>query len=984
MVSKSAARSCGLGRFVVSLVAMGFAHELWAATLIVDVGGAGDYTDIQSALDAASDGDTVLVRPGVYVAEERLNFNRHFDPNDPERPLKNLILRASAGRDKTTIRLEDSVARTTRQQILLFQNGESRASVVQGFTFTGARTDEPRDTTGDAVNQNGGAIGIFYRSHPTIRGCRFEGNRAWRGGAIGCYDRCEPLIEDCEMLGNPAYGEILVWRSSPTIERCEFRGGDFTESSAVFVAGASPGFEGTVSRPTLDSCTIRDMTVGITTSSTTEITVRNCIFEDNGTGISLSRGQQQQPFRMSDSIVRRNRSHGVLSQGAPLELVDCEIVENGGAGAVLFGNDLFRRVRVSWNRGPGLAGTGANSTLEHCVISRNGGGINTTSVSTFVHSTIAFNLGSLQGSRATLNFEDSIIYGNDGVFDDPSSVDVTNCLIDVPGDDGSLYPGDGNFDADPAFCGWDGLNEVFVDFEGSDENNGALRRPFATLRRAFESSLALSASSPCIGAALDGSNVGALGVECDESNSPAPSIVNVGPGTFDGIRQPIDWPIDLNGAGPTDTTLNTSVSVVAPDVEISGFRIESSSYYGLRVRTSDPLKVSNLVLVAAERTDIVASPFGTRIPTGVVVEAGAHAYLKEVRVEEFPRNGIECSDGSELQLEDCTVAKTRSTGIFVNHGATLRMSGGEVTEGETLGVHFVTGSAGRLDGVTIRGNVRAGLKASGASPELDSCIIIENSNREGGGGIRLESGSNLRAVNCLIARNEAPFGGGVSAGRDCEPVFVNCTIADNVSQGESGGVRSEFNSRPTLRNTIVWGNQNGSHSGLFLRATHCVIEGDEVFPGEGNRRGDPLFVGDGDYRLQVGSPAIDAGTGDDAPETDIAGRERVCANDVGAFETGCRAVSGTRFRRGDANGDGRVDISDSIAVLSYLFLGGPEPECLDAADTDDSGSLNITDGHAINVYLFLGGTAFPSPGPFGCGPDSTPDAVTCATSNCSV
>ncbi|MEM7233629.1 MAG: hypothetical protein AAF517_15745, partial [Planctomycetota bacterium] len=68
-----------------------------------------------------------------------------------------------------------------------------------------------------------------------------------------------------------------------------------------------------------------------------------------------------------------------------------------------------------------------------------------------------------------------------------------------------------------------------------------------------------------------------------------------------------------------------------------------------------------------------------------------------------------------------------------------------------------------------------------------------------------------------------------------------------------------------------------------------------------------------------------------------------------------------------------------IHVLSYLFVGGEAPACLDAADTDDSGSLDLTDGHAINVYLFLGGHPPLPPGPFVCGYDSTPDEMLCLT-----
>ena len=83
------------------------------------------------------------------------------------------------------------------------------------------------------------------------------------------------------------------------------------------------------------------------------------------------------------------------------------------------------------------------------------------------------------------------------------------------------------------------------------------------------------------------------------------------------------------------------------------------------------------------------------------------------------------------------------------------------------------------------------------------------------------------------------------------------------------------------------------------------------------------------------------------------------------------------FVRGDSNGDGLINISDSIYTLSYLFLGGAAPPCLDAADIDDSGDLDLSDGHGINVFLFLGGS-FPSlPGPFHCGTDPTEDALDC-------
>jgi hypothetical protein len=89
------------------------------------------------------------------------------------------------------------------------------------------------------------------------------------------------------------------------------------------------------------------------------------------------------------------------------------------------------------------------------------------------------------------------------------------------------------------------------------------------------------------------------------------------------------------------------------------------------------------------------------------------------------------------------------------------------------------------------------------------------------------------------------------------------------------------------------------------------------------------------------------------------------------------------FRRGDASGDGKVDIGDAIHSLNYLFMGGPSPACLDAADADDNGEVEITDAIGILRHLFLGGG--PLPPPFGeCGPDPGLDCLGCdAYSPCS-
>ena len=84
------------------------------------------------------------------------------------------------------------------------------------------------------------------------------------------------------------------------------------------------------------------------------------------------------------------------------------------------------------------------------------------------------------------------------------------------------------------------------------------------------------------------------------------------------------------------------------------------------------------------------------------------------------------------------------------------------------------------------------------------------------------------------------------------------------------------------------------------------------------------------------------------------------------------------FRRGDANADGAVDLSDGSRTLGHLFLGREVPPCRDAADADDSGELELTDAVFTFSHLFLGRAAPPSPGPATCGSDPTADDLDCA------
>ncbi|MGQ9589532.1 MAG: fibronectin type III domain-containing protein [Planctomycetota bacterium] len=61
------------------------------------------------------------------------------------------------------------------------------------------------------------------------------------------------------------------------------------------------------------------------------------------------------------------------------------------------------------------------------------------------------------------------------------------------------------------------------------------------------------------------------------------------------------------------------------------------------------------------------------------------------------------------------------------------------------------------------------------------------------------------------------------------------------------------------------------------------------------------------------------------------------------------------YLRGDANADLALNISDPIALLSFLFLGGDPPPCAEVGDANADGRLDLSDAVFVLAYLFLGG-----------------------------
>lgn len=115
----------------------------------------------------------------------------------------------------------------------------------------------------------------------------------------------------------------------------------------------------------------------------------------------------------------------------------------------------------------------------------------------------------------------------------------------------------------------------------------------------------------------------------------------------------------------------------------------------------------------------------------------------------------------------------------------------------------------------------------------------------------------------------------------------------------------------------------------------------------------------------------------------IAGDEVLAGTDhrdAAAAEAGAvYAFALTGFQRGDANGDGAIDVGDAVFALSALFVpGSPAPACADAMDFNDDGFLDVGDPITILSALFVpGAPSLPPPAP--CALDPTPDGLDCGS-----
>jgi hypothetical protein len=159
---------------------------------------------------------------------------------------------------------------------------------------------------------------------------------------------------------------------------------------------------------------------------------------------------------------------------------------------------------------------------------------------------------------------------------------------------------------------------------------------------------------------------------------------------------------------------------------------------------------------------------------------------------------------------------------------------------------------------------------------LENTAIISNSAALGSGVMSASNGDHMEITNSLFAENT---GKALFIANDAFLDLVQTTFAGNewaIDIDDNGAVVN-------AGNNIIWGNGFGVESAIAL-AAGCSISQNGI----GGANIDPLFhsTGRGDYRLQAGSPAVDACNIGADVDLDGVARPQGADYDMGAFELG--------------------------------------------------------------------------------------------------
>jgi len=271
--------------------------------------------------------------------------------------------------------------------------------------------------------------------------------------------------------------------------------------------------------------------------------------------------------------------------------------------------------------------------------------------------------------------------------------------------------------------------------------------------------------------------------------------------------------------------------------------------------------------------DISAQLVGLSITKGVrgIIVSGASPTIRNCRIYDNSVPGDSVGGGinvtnSSAKISHCHIYSNRA-----RHGGGVGVSAydGEITHCNIYSNTNYDGSGNQLS------------FWSGA-PIVKNCVIRE-SNSGGRTVIEFRAGSTARFENVLIMSDNTGEHSVFYSWEVSNPFLTNVTVVNTSgSTGELLSLRTP--SHFTISNSNASGFTLTSGRGITAQYSRF----DNPIEGPGNLVSTPLFVDpvNSDYHLRAGSPCIDSGTSEGAPDTDLEGtpRPQGAGYDMGAYE----------------------------------------------------------------------------------------------------
>ncbi|MFC2102124.1 T9SS type A sorting domain-containing protein [Bacteroidota bacterium] len=211
-----------------------------------------DYPTIQTAIQNAASGDTVLVAKGTY--NESISFEG-----------KNIVVASHFLTTGDSLCIDETIIRAITGSVVTFQNNETKDARLVGFTIkNGSGTKEGITRYGGGIycslahptlehlkvientlaGLGGCGGGMYFReSNAHVINCRIEDNESPYGGGIRC-DGADIKVTGTWFRNNFSVasggGMMFVGCPAPRIEQCTFTGNSGTYGGAIACNNSSP------------------------------------------------------------------------------------------------------------------------------------------------------------------------------------------------------------------------------------------------------------------------------------------------------------------------------------------------------------------------------------------------------------------------------------------------------------------------------------------------------------------------------------------------------------------------------------------------------------------------------------------------------------------------------------------------------------------------------------------------------------------------